>query len=93
VSGQPGWRWCYRCQGMWYGGGSSSGGCPAGGWHSGAGSIDYVLGYGSPPYGNQDLWRWCFRCYGLYYSGNGYGGCPAGGGHGNSGSVNYFLAF
>jgi len=38
---QANWRWCSRCQGLWYGPGSSR--CPAGGAHSQEGSGNYVL--------------------------------------------------
>jgi len=26
--GQRGWRWCSRCQGLWFGGAGSAGHCP-----------------------------------------------------------------
>jgi hypothetical protein len=41
--GQANWRWCNKCQGLTFGGGSSLGACPAGGQHAHLGSGDYVL--------------------------------------------------
>jgi outer membrane protein OmpA-like peptidoglycan-associated protein len=42
-SGQSGWRWCSRCQGLFFAGGGSLGVCPTGGAHSLQGSGDYAL--------------------------------------------------
>jgi hypothetical protein len=86
------WRWCYRCQGMFFGGNATFGACPApgGGPHSDIASGNYTLTQGSGS-GESD-WRWCDRCQGLWFAGNGTSGvCPAGGGHSDSGSGNYFL--
>jgi hypothetical protein len=86
------WRWCYRCQGMFFGGNATFGACPApgGGPHSDIASGNYTLTQGSGS-GESD-WRWCDRCQGLWFAGNGTSGvCPAGGGHSDSGSGDYFL--
>lgn len=46
VSGvQGGWKWCYKCQGMFYGPHGNSGVCPRGGEHDGTGSYSYEIGF------------------------------------------------
>jgi hypothetical protein len=40
---QAGWRWCSRCQGLWFGPNQSGSTCPEGGQHSSTGSGDYHL--------------------------------------------------
>jgi hypothetical protein len=43
---QTGWRWCDNCQGLFFGGGSSQGVCPAGGGaHDSSQSGDYSLNF------------------------------------------------
>jgi hypothetical protein len=92
---QNNWRWCNKCQGLFYGGPDSSMGvCPAGGNHDLKGSGDYVLAYGiTPSSGQQNNWRWCNKCQGLFYGGPGssMGVCPAGGSHDLKGSGDYVL--
>ena len=39
---QRGWRWCSKCQGLWFGGNPGSK-CPGGGVHSKTGSGNYSL--------------------------------------------------
>jgi hypothetical protein len=90
MSPQNDWRWCERCQGLWFGDNSTSGVCPAGGGHSEIGSGNYTLTQGTGS--GQDNWRWCDQCQGLWFAGNGTPGvCPAGGGHSENGSGDYFL--
>jgi hypothetical protein len=89
-AGQTGWRWCKKCQGMAYGGGSL-GICPAGGLHDHSGGGSYVMAHDAPNMGKEG-WRWCSKCQGLHYAPNGAGVCPAGGGH-NHQSWAYGLAF
>ena len=77
--GQQNWRWCERCDGLWFAGNNSAGFCPrdrvdesgnASG-HVSSGRGDYVL-----PLGNQGAckgqgdWRWCRKCQGLWFAGN-----------------------
>ena len=91
---QEGWRWCHRCQGMWFGSGDSAGRCPTGGGHSLNGSGNYSLVHGVAYPGGQQLWRWCHKCMGLWFSGGAFGDfglCPVGGGHSSDGSGNYVL--
>ena len=40
---QSNWRWCYRCQGLYFAGSPTSGWCPAGGGHDYTGSGNYSL--------------------------------------------------
>jgi hypothetical protein len=93
---QSGWRWCMKCQGLWYPENSAYVSCPAGGVHSQAGSADYTLQL--PPAQGQDTWAWCRKCQGLFF--NGFadkGKCPAwinaGEVHDGTGSLNYVIPF
>jgi hypothetical protein len=43
VPEQSNWRWCSKCQGLWFNGHTTKGACKAGGSHSSAGSGDYRL--------------------------------------------------
>jgi hypothetical protein len=101
IIAQRNWRWCSKCQGLWYSAASQNpnGVCPAGGSHSKTGSGDYAL-FGDPD-GSfsatvmaQHKWRWCSKCQGLWYSAasqNPNGVCPAGGPHSKTGSGDYAL--
>jgi hypothetical protein len=99
-SNQRDWRWCNKCQGLFYGGNLANSRCPTGGTHTPpeqSGSADYNLPHGAPTNpSNQPDWRWCNRCQGLFYGGNAASSrCPAGGRHtppGQSGSADYNLA-
>src|SRR4051812_29122967 len=42
TAGQNNWRWCHKCQGLFFGGNPGSH-CPAGGAHDKTGSGDYLL--------------------------------------------------
>jgi hypothetical protein len=83
---QRDWRWCHRCEGLFFAGNPSQGQCPApgGGPHEARESAEYgaILGGGSAPAGRlpqpslapisaqQGDWRWCHRCEGLFFAGN-----------------------
>jgi Dual-action HEIGH metallo-peptidase len=84
------WRWCPKCQGLFYGGAGSA--CPAGGAHDGAQSGNYVLlhSVGSGP-DHQDNWRFCSKCRGLFTAAFAAAACPAGGTHNGTTSGNYSL--
>ncbi|MEI7661000.1 MAG: hypothetical protein WCK34_02320, partial [Bacteroidota bacterium] len=87
--GQNNWRWCRKCQGMYFAGNATQGLCPAGGAHDHTGSGDYKLvvnAWGSP---GQYNWRWCHKCQGLYFAGNPGSHCPGGGAHDSAGSGDY----
>lgn len=90
---QEGWRWCSKCQGMFYGVQPSGdlGVCPAGGRHNPATSAHYYERVEGTISGvQQGGWSWCRKCQGFFYSGtNNMGYCPAGGAHTNNGSAAY----
>jgi len=75
------WRWCHRCQGLFYGGkpisGTVGGSCPAGGGHEGSSSANYVLAINSAVPSGQHGWRWCQKCQGLFFGDNPGSVCPA----------------
>jgi hypothetical protein len=88
---QRNWRWCGKCQGLFYAGNGTTGKCPAGDGHYQSVSADYVLN--TLP-GGQVNWRWCGKCQGLFYAGNGTTGkCPAGDGHYQSISADYHMSY
>src|ERR1700730_4040602 len=80
--GQHGWRWCRKCEGLWFAGGGSQGVCPAvvdpvsgilfndpdGGKHVQIGSGDYSLVDSEPGGPGEAGWRWCHNCQGLWTS-------------------------
>jgi hypothetical protein len=85
---QANWRWCNKCQGLWFAGNMTAGTCPAGGGHGQTGSHDFAvalqIGAG------QRRWRWCSKCQGMWFGPNAtQSNCPAGGKHSSSGSGNY----
>lgn len=90
---QHNWRWCSKCQGLWFSGNSSRSRCPAGGTHVATGSGNYSLVQKANSIPGQSNWRWCSKCQGLWFAGNSsQGRCPAGGTHIRTGSGNYTLA-
>lgn len=89
AAGQSDWKWCRRCQGLFYAGnGLEKTLCPA--WnpdkqgssrfHDPKGSGDYVLNFrrahGANHVAGQTGWRWCSRCQGLFFADGGPGVCP-----------------
>jgi hypothetical protein len=92
VPAQNNWRWCNKCQALYFAGGATQGVCAAGGTHSQTGSGDYFLVNNAPAYPGQSDWRWCHKCQGIYFHGGGSNGvCKAGGTHDSTGSGNYSL--
>ncbi|MBL8041002.1 MAG: matrilysin family metalloendoprotease [Chthonomonas sp.] len=88
---QSNWRWCNKCQGLFFGGNPNPK-CPAGGEHDKTGSGNYsLLHNSSAAAGQQSNWRWCNKCQGLFFGGNPNPKCPAGGDHVKIGSGNYSL--
>jgi hypothetical protein len=87
---QDNWRWCHKCQGLFFGGNPGSH-CPAGGAHDSAGSGDYFLVLNTDGAFGQANWRWCHKCQGMFFGGNPGSHCPAGGAHDSAGSGNYTL--
>ena len=103
---QAGWRWCSRCQGLFWGSAASVSVCPAGGHHVvTSGTYVYDLPYGKPYISEmingvqdditgQTDWLYCGQCRGLFYGHNNTisGVCPAGGPHSQaSNSSNYYM--
>ena len=95
---QPGWRWCSKCQGMFYAmaTGNHMGVCPADHQqHTDGGSGKYLEIYDAPESRKvQTGWSWCGKCMGFFYShaslgAGGMGHCPAGGAHIKDGSGAY----
>jgi hypothetical protein len=91
--GQPDWRWCSKCQGLFFGGNPTPGACPAtpGQPHLSTGSGNYTLIHQDPTAPGQDGWRWCSNCQGLAWGADEAGACPAGGVHDHGGSGVYTL--
>jgi hypothetical protein len=92
VGQQGDWRWCSKCQGLFFAGHSVHGVCPADRQqHSTAGSGHYAMSNG----GNQHNWRWCHKCEGLFFDGNASKGvCPRDlQAHDGSESRNYGMFF
>jgi hypothetical protein len=75
---QEDWRWCNKCQGLFFGGNAGSK-CPADSKaHTKIGSGNYVLVGDSPNASGQQDWRWCNKCPGLFFGGNAGSKCPLG---------------
>jgi hypothetical protein len=103
VLAQHKWRWCKKCQGLWYSGATAipNGVCPSGGSHSKTSSGDYALFDETKPGGfpatvmAQENWRWCAQCGSLWHpsSASPKGICPKPGstGHTSAGSGDYAL--
>ena len=88
---QSGWRWCSRCQGLFFGTNPGST-CPEGGEHTSTGSGNYVLLNNAQGAPGQANWRWCNKCQGLFFGGGAASStCPEGGTHTSTGSGNYTL--
>lgn len=93
VQFQSGWRWCHKCQGLFWGN-SDQGTCAARGPHDSSESGIYSMAFGVSGPGMQPGWRWCHKCQGLFFSGNpDQGPCPTGARHDSSGSGAYLMTF
>jgi hypothetical protein len=90
---QDNWRWCHKCQGLYFAGNLSQGACPAGDTHENRGSGDYNLVQKPTSATGQDNWRFCRKCQGLHFAGNpSQGVCPFDGqAHVSDDSGNYVL--
>jgi kumamolisin len=84
---QGGWRWCHKCQGLFFAGnpsqGPNQGVCPADNQtHDGSQSVHYAAVLGEDDAGQQGGWRLCHKCQGMFFGQNmSLGPCPAGGSH------------
>src|SRR5262245_53182644 len=74
------WRWCSKCQGLWYEGNGAAR-CPAGNNHSKKDSDNYSLVYDATSAPGESNWRRCKRCQGLWFAGNAVSRCPVGDAH------------
>ena len=88
--GQHYWRWCSKCQGMFYAG-HGTGTCSSGGGHDPDASGDYSLAQNVGESGRENNWRWCNKCQGLFFAGHGSGVCPQEGGHDKTSSGDYSI--
>jgi len=81
---QSQWRYCDKCEALFFNGFPTKGTCPGGGGHNAQG-YNFEL-----PHGNQLLeteksqvnWRYCSKCFSMFYDGFAdKGKCAGGGGH------------
>lgn len=78
-----GFRWCSRCQSLWFTGGGNNGHCPVFHlWdhsHYRDGSGAYVLRRDVEPAAGEAGWHWCKNCKAVWFLGHGERGagrCP-----------------
>jgi hypothetical protein len=91
-AGQSGWKWCNKCQCLFFGDPIHDPNACVAHTHNDIGSGDYFLETSG---GGQSDWRYCSKCQGLFFAGtpgSNLGVCPAGGNHTDSGSADYFLS-
>jgi hypothetical protein len=96
---QPEWRWCNKCECLFFAGTPGQRGlCAGGGSHAGpevTGSSNYQSIIGLDPSWptarpeTQFGWSWCNRCMTMAYASNGPGWCPGSGRHDHRGSAIY----
>jgi hypothetical protein len=77
--GQPDWRFCNKCEALFFDGYPQKGVCAAGGGHVAAG-YNFTLRYDARAEGTGD-WHFCKKCQVLYRSDSNKGLCAAGGHH------------
>lgn len=90
--GQVDWRFCVRCEAMFFDGAASKGSCPSGGGHAAMG-FNFDLPFDIPESANdQGGWHFCNKCFVMFFDGYpNKGVCSAGGGHEGHGSLNFVL--
>ena len=77
---QEGWRFCEKCQSLFFDGFPAKGVCAAGGAHAAQG-FNFVLPHTAGHRGQPD-WRFCGKCQSLFFDGYpAKGVCAAGGTH------------
>lgn len=89
---QQDWRWCKKCQGLFFSLSANSY-CRKGGKHISDGSGHYVLFLGGAPPESVPGWFWCSKCSGIFNSAGAAKVCGAGGAHDPGGSSNYAMLF
>ena len=90
---QAGWRYCRKCQSLFFDGYREKGICAAGGSHDAEG-LNFVLHFGVRALrAEQADWRFCPKCNAMFFDGYASKGvCPAGGGHVSEG-FNFVLRY
>jgi hypothetical protein len=90
--GQPGWRWCSKCEGLAFWDGSREPGpCAATGRHDHSGSAYYSIEHDTTISDGQAGWRWCRQCETIIFLTSSPAACPAGGNHALSSSFQYVI--
>lgn len=79
---QAGWRFCGKCNELFFDGSPNKGRCPAGGGHQASG-LNFILPHDGPATKTaQRDWRFCGQCNAMFFDGSpNKGVCPSGGGH------------
>ena len=79
---QDKWRWCRKCEGMFFNGNATAGVCPRGGEHDSTKSGFYRFTFGKRSATDDGNFRWCIKCEGMCFAVLIFTGkCPAGGFH------------
>jgi hypothetical protein len=92
TNGQPGWRWCNKCEGLAFWDDSRPPGpCPKGDRHDHSDSAYYSLPHDTSFPNGQSGWRWCNKCETLIFNTATPAPCPAGGTHALGSSYDYVL--
>ncbi len=83
---QSEWRFCHKCNAMFFNGFPTKGHCSAGGVHDAAG-FTFVLPHDIPETPKaQSSWRFCQKCFAMYFDGfPTKGHCASGGAHSAAG--------
>ena len=87
------WRFCNKCNSLFFNGFPDKGHCPAGAGHVAEGLIFFLPHDIAELPTTQAAWRFCPKCHAMHF--NGFpdkGRCPAGGGHAAAG-FNFVLRF
>lgn len=84
---QAAWRFCNKCNALFFDGYAQKGACPAGDGHAAQGFmfvLPHDIGAGGP---FQGFWRYCQKCHVMFFdeSKTDKGRCAAGGGHSAAG--------
>ena len=96
---QSAWRYCAKCEALFFDGfPNNKGRCAKGGAHEARQGLgyDYLLSHDVPPNASQQgEWRACGKCQSIFWNGfNDKGKCPAGGSHERSAaSFDYILPY
>jgi hypothetical protein len=88
------WRFCIKCNAMFFDGSNNKGACPGGGGHNAEGVV-FALPHDVPETATaQARWRFCRSCFVMFFDSDGPSGfCQADRerGHDSSGSIPYVL--